>query len=614
MSRTMLKEQIKKHSPYAESVLTKIGLTNDTDIQDLSREDLNELLPGLEHFKLRKEISQIINKSKQDQAKTIDSILNELKEFLPADVMRSALVPGGVLHGYLPVLKDLKEDLSRALHFFEALIKLLESYNQGKPTKAVLSGVTQSDDATTEGSQMSYAGKAMSRTMLKEQIKKHSPYAESVLTKIGLTNDTDIQDLSREDLNELLPGLEHFKLRKEISQIINKSKQDQAKTIDSILNELKEFLPADVMRSALVPGGVLHGYLPVLKDLKEDLSRALHFFEALIKLLESYNQGKPTKAVLSGVTQSDDATTEGSQTSYAGKAMSRTMLKEQIKKHSTYAESVLTKIGLTNDTDIQDLSREDLNELLPGLEHFKLRKEISQIINKSKQDQAKTIDSILNELKEFLPADVMRSALVPGGVLHGYLPVLKDLKEDLSRALHFFEALIKLLESYNQGKPTKAVLSGVTQSDDATTEGSQTSYAVKVHSRVCGQTLNNHLALMKQVDQLGGGLRQEETSVEDCQVIMVFCPIVSRVGTDIESAMKCIPGNKEVILVLMYHTFDCDLVTCQKSASPYQNIVLEVNVLFHDSKGLLHCETNNKAVSCIHKALQKYKRENSSTK
>lgn len=40
-------------------------ITDDIDIQELTRADLNELLPGLQHLKLRKKISELINTSKQ---------------------------------------------------------------------------------------------------------------------------------------------------------------------------------------------------------------------------------------------------------------------------------------------------------------------------------------------------------------------------------------------------------------------------------------------------------------------------------------------------------------------------------------------------------------------
>lgn len=49
---------------------------------------------------------------------------------------------------------------------------------------------------------------------------------------------------------------------------------------------------------------------------------------------------------------------------------------------------------------------------------------------------------------------------------------------------------------------------------------------------------------MKQVDDLAVGLKQEETSAEDCQVIIAFCPITSRVGTDIDAALNQITSRK----------------------------------------------------------------------
>ncbi|XP_036831728.1 uncharacterized protein LOC110522258 isoform X5 [Oncorhynchus mykiss] len=340
----------------------------------------------------------------------------------------------------------------------------------------------------------------------------------------------------------------------------------------------------------------------------------------------------------------------------------RTMsLEEQIRGLSPVAASALARAGIKEDIDIQELTRDDLKELLPGLEHFKLRKKISELLTQSKQDTAKPIDFILNEFREFLPAVVMKNALVPGGVLHGYIPILKDLKKQLAKALHFIQEHVELLESYNKEEPMEAEGNAVSPSADSATAGNQLSNVaalgaveihpkrprtdlptsdrsssapgniqapkekegkepgrwsffsryvtkhfpeVKVYSQVCGKTLNTHLALMKQVEDLG--LKRKETSVEDCQVIMVFCPVTSRVGTDIEAAMSQVPGNTDAILVVMHHTFDRYFVTDQRSASHYNNVVEKVNVLFHDSVGLLHCKTNDIAVTLIHKALLKY--------
>ncbi|XP_064882411.1 uncharacterized protein LOC115139381 isoform X3 [Oncorhynchus nerka] len=1042
-ARTMsLEEQIRGLSPVAASALARAGIKEDIDIQELTRDDLNELLPGLEHFKLRKKISELLTQSKQDTAKPIDFILNEFRKFLPAVVMKNALVPGGVLHGYVPILKDLKKQQVKAVHFIQEHIELLESYNKEEPMEAEGNAVSPSADSATAGNQLSNvaewrtatfftiltgntlrsheeinrcltakgltevtsleesdvilafypivswagtdveaalqkipAGKPVilvvlhhtfnpdytvpnssrlvtrgdeiltvdclfhenqglldcprneeailkildrtkiqpkndevweligeeeasdaseqenleARTMsLEEQIRGLSPVAASALARAGIKEDIDIQELTRDDLNELLPGLEHFKLRKKISELLTQSKQDTAKPIDFILNEFRKFLPAVVMKNALVPGGVLHGYVPILKDLKKQQVKAVHFIQEHIELLESYNKEEPMEAEGNAVSPSADSATAGNQLSNvaewrtetfftiltgntlrsheeinrcltakgltevtsleesdvilafcpivsragtdveaalqkitAGKPVilvvlhhtfdpdytvpdssrlvtrgdviltvdclfheskgllkgprnedairkildrpeiqpkndevreligeeeasdaseqenleARTMsLEEQIRGLSPVAASALARAGIKEDIDIQELTRDDLNELLPGIEHFKLRKKISELLTQSKQDTAKLIDFILNEFRKFLPAVVMKNALVPGGVLHAYVPILKDLKKQQVKAVHFIQEHIELLESYNKEEPMEAEGNAVSPSADSATAGNQlsnvavhkqsvegaserpgavevhpkrprtdlptsgkwqnfkeppphtsgaagitcappsttgsvqfrsrgkletskpcspytsgaadiepsaTSYKdrsspvpgniqapkekerkepgswnffsrlgtkhlpeVKVYSQVCGKTLNAHLALMKQVEDLG--LKRKETSVEDCQVIMVFCPVTSRVGTDIEAAMSQVPGNTDAILVVMHHTFDCYFVTDQRSASHYKSVVEKVNVLFHDSVGLLHCKTNDIAVTLIHKALLKY--------
>ncbi|CAB1342909.1 unnamed protein product [Coregonus sp. 'balchen'] len=281
-------------------------------------------------------------------------------------------------------------------------------------------------------------------------------------------------------------------------------------------------------------------------------------------------------------------------------------LEEQIRGLSPVAAHALASAEITDDIEIQELTREDLTELLPGVQHFKLRKKISELLTKSKQDTATPIALVLNELREFLPVDVMENALVPGGVLHGYFPILRDLEKQLAIALNFIQEHIRMLESYIGEQSMEAQSSAESPLVDSATAGNQPSNVadmksssvdcsfqpkqkeegwlkriglqnekqlVKVHSRVCGKTLNYHLALMKQVDDLGVGLQREETSAEDCQVLILFCPVTSRVGTDIDAAMSQVPSNRYAILVVMHHTFDPNFVTSQRSASNYRNVV-----------------------------------------
>eukprot|EP00063_Salmo_salar_P085875 XP_014060710.1 PREDICTED: uncharacterized protein LOC106607836 isoform X3 [Salmo salar] len=389
------------------------------------------------------------------------------------------------------------------------------------------------------------------RTMsLEEQIRDLSPFAASTLARAGIKEDIDIQELTRDDLNELLPGLEHFKLRKKISELLTQSKQDTAKPIDLILNEFRKFLPAVVMKNALVPGGVLHGYVPILKDLEKQLAKALHLIQAHVELLESYNEEEPMEAEGNAVSPSADSATAGNQ---------------------------LSNVAALGAVESQPKRpRRDVPLTTGG---------------QNSQNFKKTPDETS---KSYLPCTSRAAAVEPSATSY---------KDRSSSVVGTIQAP-KEKEGKEPGSWWKNIIpfSGF--------GGNETKHlpAVKVYSQVCGKTLNTHVALMKQVDDLG--LKREETSVEDCQVIMVFCPVISCVGTDIEAAMSQVPGNRDAILVVMHHTFDNCFVTSQRSASHYKNVVEKVNVLFHDSVGLLQCKTNDNAVTRIHKALQKY---NSST-
>ncbi|XP_024276182.1 uncharacterized protein LOC112250341 isoform X3 [Oncorhynchus tshawytscha] len=381
---------------------------------------------------------------------------------------------------------------------------------------------------------------SQARTMsLEEQIRSLSPVAAHALAIAEITDDIDIQELTRADLNELLPSLQHLKLRKKISELINTSKQNTAKPITLVLNKLREFLPVDVMENALVPGGVLHGYFPILRDLEKQLAEALYFIQAHVGLLKSYIREESMEAQSSAASPSVDSAIAGNQPSNV-----------EVQKTSVNRTS-----GSSASCAADSQPKQCRTEVSGADTHFQ----------KSITDP---------------------SQISPGSGLPE-----PRCKQEKSRSADHLGAGDKMSSPWWHFGATEPL---------------NKKQAVKVHSQVCGKTLNTHLALMKQVDVLAVGLKREETRPEDCQVIIAFCPITSRVGTDIDAAMSKVKSNKDVILVVMHHTFDHCFVTSQRPASHYINVVEEVNVLFHDSKGLLPCETNDKAVTLIHKALQKY--------
>ncbi|XP_036840960.1 uncharacterized protein LOC110529643 isoform X2 [Oncorhynchus mykiss] len=396
---------------------------------------------------------------------------------------------------------------------------------------------------------------SQARTMsLEEQIRSLSPVAAHALAIAEITDDIDIQELTRADLNELLPGLQHLKLRKKISELINTSKQNTAKPIALVLNKLREFLPVDVMENALVPGGVLHGYFPILRDLEKQLAEALYFIQAHVGLLESYIGEESMEAQSSAASPSVDSATAGNQPSNV-----------EVQKTSVNRTSGSSALCAADSQPKQ--CRTEVSGA-PNRPTFKETQDETSMSH-SHTSGAAGADT------HFQKSITDPSQISTGSGLHE--PRCKQ-GDKMSSSWWNFRA----------------------------TEPLNKKQAVKVHSQVCGKTLDTHLALMKQVDDLAVGLKREETRPEDCQVIIAFCPITSRVGTDIDAAMSKVQSNKDVILVVMHHTFDHCFVTSQRSASHYINVVEEVNVLFHDSMGLLRCETNDKAVTLIHKALQKY--------
>nr|XP_023649105.1 uncharacterized protein LOC111834252 [Paramormyrops kingsleyae] len=121
---------------------------------------------------------------------------------------------------------------------------------------------------------------------------------------------------------------------------------------------------------------------------------------------------------------------------------------------------------------------------------------------------------------------------------------------------------------------------------------------VKVHMLVAGNTFNFHDTFMEKLK-----LQIERCSVESSSVILVFCPVVSRIGTDMEAAMARVTGNKPVILVFMHHCRDPSHMTNITVQLSKGNIVQVIHCAFHESRGLLDCQENEQAVNAVRSTL-----------
>uniref|UniRef100_A0A672F562 Uncharacterized protein n=1 Tax=Salarias fasciatus TaxID=181472 RepID=A0A672F562_SALFA len=86
----------------------------------------------------------------------------------------------------------------------------------------------------------------------------------------------------------------------------------------------------------------------------------------------------------------------------------------------------------------------------------------------------------------------------------------------------------------------------------------------------------------------------EVKSPEKADYYLVFCPVVSRVGTDVIMLMLIIvfPAGKAVVLVVMHHTFNPEqVIPPSRRLVTDPRVRLTLDCLFHQNK-LLSCQLN----------------------
>ncbi|KAK3527060.1 hypothetical protein QTP86_008644 [Hemibagrus guttatus] len=123
----------------------------------------------------------------------------------------------------------------------------------------------------------------------------------------------------------------------------------------------------------------------------------------------------------------------------------------------------------------------------------------------------------------------------------------------------------------------------------------------KVFLLVTGNTLNAHEKVMEILKTQKPDLQVVE-KVDESDYVLVFCPIVSRAGTDIEAALKKlqdIAGSKPALLVVLHHTFDTDCVVPESTRAVKRNNSITVDCLFHEDLGLLQSPKNSESLSLI---------------
>ncbi|XP_042358832.1 uncharacterized protein LOC121955100 isoform X2 [Plectropomus leopardus] len=388
-------------------------------------------------------------------------------------------------------------------------------------------------------------------TLLKE-IKCFDKGAAAVLEKAELRTDSKIKLLTREDLRDLFPGPENFGLRKGIFGIIQKQ------PVNRILRDLKGFIPDQFLKDALTNNGVLVEYLGMLKDMKNQMDNVQNFIDAHIGLLEEFSTNQPerqseTPGLESHCGQPDDRPQDARGTDA-----------------SDSSGSVMLPTGQTG---------EHPQGSMPGAR-------------------------ILNMFRQMMPSTVLpgtSTSAACGPAKHQYDQT--DVRPPEAQDTEISDASSQTVPFTGQtgGCPEAANGEPFTILSPQDFEETTLRYQMVIG----GKTFNAEKQLMEKVKEHIRDSVPFIESNEDYQITFVFCPISSRVASDVEAVMAGVKGDKPVILVLMYHMREVKPTASMRTWNEDKRVVLHVSVFYHETVcGLLKCGHNNAAVSEIYKTLQ----------
>ncbi|XP_016326242.1 uncharacterized protein LOC107676244 isoform X2 [Sinocyclocheilus anshuiensis] len=287
-------------------------------------------------------------------------------------------------------------------------------------------------------------------------------------------------------------------------------------------------------------------------------------------------------------------------------------LRQQI--HEISQSSVLDEAGI-DDPQILTLTREDLNELFPGIRNFQLRRTIMTLITDTVKDSLQHgPETLAGALKHLMHKNKNNDAAVQD-VLKESLRAFRQMEDQLKAAQASLKPYIEVLNSLTEpsarkedwdkeGTSSRRTFTSAfpTDMNSPTMQTHSFEPSVRVHPFVCGQTLGTDKQILSQLKGV------KESDLWDCQLILAFSSVASRAGTDTEEALKKIPADKPAVLVTMHHTFNPTYVCPSLNiASSQVNIVERVNVLFHDSHhGLLRCPANENAMAKLQSVLNRY--------
>ncbi|XP_069461720.1 uncharacterized protein [Ambystoma mexicanum] len=133
---------------------------------------------------------------------------------------------------------------------------------------------------------------------------------------------------------------------------------------------------------------------------------------------------------------------------------------------------------------------------------------------------------------------------------------------------------------------------------------------ITVQVFVEGHTFGSELQFLNRLHQHlqahGLHLRREAYDQISDRPVLLFCPVVSRVGTDISNALEKIHGRK-ILLVVMHHVPNENLALHNDSRGQVHNssVICSVDCRFSQTSGLYNSTMNTSAVLSISCVVQK---------
>ncbi|XP_062415390.1 uncharacterized protein LOC119195106 isoform X3 [Pungitius pungitius] len=394
---------------------------------------------------------------------------------------------------------------------------------------------------------------------LLKKIQNIDKQAADELREAGLQSDSDIQVLTRDELRDLLPGNKNMKRRRAIFDIIHKQ------PIDQILKKVKGFIPEESLRAALTDNGVLVEYLGLLMDMKTQMDKVLTVIEGHIDFLNEYKTNPSDHE--SASSESKELLVDLMDTSPGETPESWTFLDNSASKDS-------------DSEDLQNPKSDGPPQAAAGSSACSGTSD-SGVGGESHPKRRRTNPEESKSQSEPRPQAAEAGSHV----------------RPLSSGGHE-EHQIPQSDGPPQAGAELSAVSDTSDSDYVIVEAPKqpTSYRMVVG----GQTFGTHLRLMEEIEK--------QVQIQLCEddnhsVTFVFCPISSRVASDVEAAMTQVNDDKPVILVLMHHTHQVRATSTMKTWNVNAKVVLHVNVFYHQTCGLLPCDENNTAVTEIGKEL-----------